>query len=219
MQCTRTRCLPLEFYIFVRIRVKHAVSGRQTRARAPTRAALKKECAGQRSEASQEPSPAPSASQPNLSLTTAPTLPGPTTTASSTQLQLRSRKQIVLPRRINHRSRKPHDFHPAFRATASRPDSTSSNPPKQPWQLYAMAMISDNQISSSSNCRRSSSASSGRRSATNTTASAYVVNAATMDLTAYQYSTCGAGGMYTLCGSMLSSSVYTNEITGVGWCV
>jgi hypothetical protein len=64
-----------------------------------------------------------------------------------------------------------------------------------------MAMLSENQISSSSNCRRSSSAeSSGRRSATtNTTASAYVVNAATMDLTAYQYSTCGAGGMYTLC--------------------
>jgi hypothetical protein len=60
-----------------------------------------------------------------------------------------------------------------------------------------MAMISENQISSSNYRRSSSAESSGRRSASNTTASAYVVNAATMDLTAYQYSTCGAGGMYT----------------------
>lgn len=65
-----------------------------------------------------------------------------------------------------------------------------------------MALISEsNRTSSSSNFRRSSSASSsGRRSATttNTTASAYVVNAATMGLTGFHYSTCGAGGMYTL---------------------
>ena len=64
-----------------------------------------------------------------------------------------------------------------------------------------MAMITGNQISSSSNYRRSSSAgsigSSGRRSAANTTASAYLVNAATMGLTGFHYSTCGAGGTYT----------------------
>lgn len=83
------------------------------------------------------------------------------------------------------------------RATAFRPNSTTRTLPKQPWQLYAMAMLSENQISSSNYRRSSSAESSGRRSASNTTASAYVVNAATMDLTAYQYSTCGAGGMYT----------------------
>lgn len=82
-------------------------------------------------------------------------------------------------------------------ATAFRPNSTTRTKPKQPWQLHAMAMLSENQISSSNYRRSSSAESSGRRSASNTTASAYVVNAATMDLTAYQYSTCGAGGMYT----------------------
>ena len=84
-------------------------------------------------------------------------------------------------------------------ATAFRPNSTTRTKPKQPWQLHAMAMLSENQISSSNYRRSSSAESSGRRSASNTTASAYVVNAATMDLTAYQYSTCGAGGMYTPC--------------------
>ena len=82
-------------------------------------------------------------------------------------------------------------------ATAFRPSSTTRTLPKQPWQLHAMAMLSENQISSSNYRRSSSAESSGRRSASNTTASAYVVNAATMDLTAYQYSTLGAGGMYT----------------------
>ena len=82
-------------------------------------------------------------------------------------------------------------------ATAFRPNSTTRTKPKQPWQLHAMAMLSENQISSSNYRRSSSAESSGRRSASNTTASAYVVNSATMDLTAYQYSTCGAGGMYT----------------------
>ena len=82
-------------------------------------------------------------------------------------------------------------------ATAFRPNSITGTLPKQPWQLYAMAMLSENQISSSNYRRSSSAESSGRRSASNTTASAYVVNAVTMDLTAYQYSTSGAGGMYT----------------------
>jgi hypothetical protein len=63
-----------------------------------------------------------------------------------------------------------------------------------------MALYTENQISSSSNYRRSSSAgstgSSGRRSAANTTASAYLVNASTMGLTGFHYSTCGAGGTY-----------------------
>lgn len=61
-----------------------------------------------------------------------------------------------------------------------------------------MALISENNYTSSSNYRRSSSASSGRRSVntTNTTASAYVVNAATMGLTGFHYTTCGAGGTY-----------------------
>ena len=101
---------------------------------------------------------------------------------------------------------RPHDAtnarttHPAFLGPSRdrlRPNSTTCTQPKQPWQLYAMAMLSENQISSSNHRRSSSAESSGRRSASNTTASAYVVNAATMDLTAYQYSTCGAGGMYT----------------------
>jgi hypothetical protein len=63
-----------------------------------------------------------------------------------------------------------------------------------------MALYTENQTSSSSNYRRSSSAgstgSSGRRSAANTTASAYLVNASTMGLTGFHYSTCGAGGTY-----------------------
>jgi len=83
------------------------------------------------------------------------------------------------------------------RATAFRPTSSTRTVSKQPWQFYAMAMLSENQISSSNYRRSSSAESSGRRSASNTTASAYVVNAVTMDLTAYQYSTSGAGGMYT----------------------
>lgn len=81
------------------------------------------------------------------------------------------------------------------------PTPTAHIASAQPWQSNAMALISENQTSSSSNYRRSSSAeSSGRRSVTTntTTASAYVVNAASMGLTGFHYSTCGAGGMYTL---------------------
>lgn len=77
-----------------------------------------------------------------------------------------------------------------------RHPSPHSAHPDQPWQTYEMAMLSNNYHSSSSNYRRSpSEESSGRRSGANTTASAYIVDASTMALTGFHYSTCGAGGM------------------------
>lgn len=86
------------------------------------------------------------------------------------------------------------------RRPPSGPPPTARTASAQPWQSNAMAMITGNQMNTSSNYRRSSSAgstgSSGRRSAANTTASAYLVNAATMGLTGFHYSTCGAGGTY-----------------------
>lgn len=84
-----------------------------------------------------------------------------------------------------------------------------------------MALYTENQISSSSNYRRPSSAgstgSSGRRSAANTTASAYLVNAATMGLTGFHYSTCGAGGAYI--HDKISVRAQANTCAGVGWLV
>lgn len=90
------------------------------------------------------------------------------------------------------------------------PTSTAHTAFAQPWQSNSMALISENHTSSSSNYRRSSSAeSSGRRSVTTntTTASAYVVNAASMGLTGFHYSTCGAGGMYTLPQELFCSRI------------
>jgi len=56
-----------------------------------------------------------------------------------------------------------------------------------------MALLQDSNYSNSSNnhYRRSSSESSKR---SNTQASAYAVNASTMALTGFHFSTCGAGG-------------------------
>lgn len=55
-----------------------------------------------------------------------------------------------------------------------------------------MAMFkNNNSMSSSSNYRKNSSESTRR---SNTQASAYVVNATTMGLTGFHFSTCGAGG-------------------------
>lgn len=60
-----------------------------------------------------------------------------------------------------------------------------------------MALLSDcNYSRSSSNYARKTSTESARRS--NTQASAYAVNADTMALTGFHYSTCGAGGAVRL---------------------
>ena len=56
-----------------------------------------------------------------------------------------------------------------------------------------MAMLSNSNYSnSSSNYYRKNSSESSKRS--NTQASAYVVNASSMALTGFHFSTCGAGG-------------------------
>lgn len=60
-----------------------------------------------------------------------------------------------------------------------------------------MALLSDcNYSRSSSNYARKTSTESARRS--NTQASAYAVNADTMALTGFHFSTCGAGGAVRL---------------------
>lgn len=77
--------------------------------------------------------------------------------------------------------------------TPHRPIPIPPPPSPSPWHIYEMAMLHENNSSdSSSNHHARSSNESSKRS--NTQASAYAVNASTMALTGFHFSTCGAGG-------------------------